>query len=577
MPVEVNTRIMELGERKVLFSIVRDITERKRAEQALKEMNARLQTLIHAIPDMVFFKDVEGRHLLVNKAVMEVLGHSRDEILGKTVLDLMQPGPAAACRISDEQAMQQNTPTHVEEHFPGKDGSTRYYEFVKAPIFDSRNNCMGLVTIGRDITERKWVETELAMHGDQLMLVVEARTRELTEANAQLRKEIAERERMEEELIKVHKLESLGILAGGIAHDFNNLLTAILGNISMAVLDLDPAHPAQRQLSNAERASLRAQDLTQQLLTFSKGGAPVKKATSIGDLIRESAGFALRGSRVRCDISLSADLRLVDADEGQMSQVLHNLLINADQAMPSGGVIAVCAENVDLAAGSATLLAPGAYVKITIQDSGIGIPREHLTKIFDPFFTTKQRGSGLGLSTTYSIIKKHDGSIAVNSSPGGGTLVTILLPASRSSKTDRTPRSATLKSASGRILVMDDEESVRQTTGDALARLGYTVDFAEDGARAVEQYREALRSGRPFDLVIMDLTIPGGMGGLEAIGKLRELDPQVKALVSSGYSNDPVMAEFRNYGFAGVVTKPYRIKELSETVYGLLSGKAVGT
>ena len=568
MPVEVNARTMDLGGNKVLFSVIRDITERRQAEDALKKANARLQALIYAIPDMVFFKDIDGRHLIVNKAVENVLGRGMAEIVGKTVHDLMPSEAAEACRISDEKAMQQSEPTHAEEEVPGKDGSVRYYEFVKAPIFDSRNNSIGLVTIGRDITERKWIEKELAKHSDQLMGLVEERTGELKMSNEKLLREIAERERMEAEFLKAQKLESVGILAGGIAHDFNNLLTAVLGNISMALLDLDQEHRAYKELMAAERASLRAQDLTQQLLTFSKGGAPVKRTMSLGELIRESAGFALRGSRTRCEFSLPGDLWLVDADEGQMSQVIHNLMINGDQAMPEGGTITVKCENALVAEQGNAFLRPGRHVKITVSDTGIGISKEHQEKIFDPYFTTKRKGSGLGLATTYAIIQKHSGYISVESERSVGTTFTIYLPASQATETMKKTGEAALplQTARGRVLIMDDEQAVRETTGSALRRLGYSVEFAEDGVQAIGMYRAARETGQPFAAVIMDLTVPGGMGGQEAIQRLIEIDPAVKAIVSSGYSNDPIMANYGDYGFAGVVTKPYRVKELAAIV-----------
>ena len=571
MPVEINARIITLGERKVVFSGIRDITERKLAEEALRQTNVRLHTLIQAIPDMVFFKNAIGQHLIVNKAVEDVLGCRQSQILGKTVAELMPPGPAEACRVSDEEAMRQHTPTHVEEELVDENGRARYFEFVKAPILDSQGNAAGLVTIGRDITERKLVEKELQKYRETLENLVEDRTQELHKANEQLRREIVERERMETELHKAQKLESLGILAGGIAHDFNNLLTTILSNVSMAMLDLEREHPAHKQLAMAERAMFRAKDLTQQLLTFSRGGAPVKRVTLISDLVRESAGFALRGTRIRCDFSVPDDLWLVNADEGQISQVIHNLMINADQAMPDGGTITVSCENAVLSTGDVPALEPGAYVKIAVRDRGIGIPKEYLEKIFDPYFTTKQRGSGLGLATTYSIIRKHGGGIFVESEISAGTTFTLFLPAFPAATKEQVKEDVSLTTGKGTILIMDDEEDIRTTAGNALGRLGYTVAFAEDGMRAIEMYQEAMRAGEPFAVVIMDLTIQGGMGGQETIKLLLEIDPEVKAIVSSGYSNDPVMASYQRYGFAGVVAKPYRIKELGAAVSSVLT------
>lgn len=571
MPVEINARLLDYDNRKVFFSVIRDITERKQAEDALGNTNARLRALIQTIPDMVMFKDTAGRHLIVNRKVEEVTGHSQAEIVGKSVEELMPPGPAEACRKSDEEAMKRRAPVHAEERLVDKEGAVRYFDMVKAAMVDDRDALAGLVVIGRDITERKQAEEELRKHRESLVSIVEERTRELSQANEKLRKEIAGRERMEAELLKAQKLESVGILAGGIAHDFNNLLTTVLGNISIALLDLDQGHPAYQGLARAERATLRAQDLTQQFLTFSKGGAPVKKTTSIGDLIRESAGFALRGAKVKCDFDVPDTLWLVDIDEGQMSQVIHNLIINADQAMPNGGTISVRCENVTLPVPEGPPLSGGLYVKIVIQDQGIGIPQKDLVKIFDPYFTTKQRGTGLGLATSYAIIQKHGGCIFAESELNAGATFTIYLPATGRAGAVRRDENARLPATEGKILIMDDDEDVRETAGSSLRRLGYSVAFAEDGSRAIELYEEARKAGNPYDAVIMDLTISGGMGGRETIRRISEIDPAVKAIVSSGYSNDPVMADYPDYGFAGVVAKPYRIKELAEVVHRVIA------
>jgi signal transduction histidine kinase/ActR/RegA family two-component response regulator len=432
------------------------------------------------------------------------------------------------------------------------------------------------------VVKRSAMEEELRKHRQELMGLVEERTDELKKTNARLIREIAQRERMEAEVVKAQKIESLGVLAGGIAHDFNNLLAVVMGNVSLALLDRGEGSPSRNPLIAADRALLRAQELTQQLLTFSKGGSPVKRAVLIGDLLRESAGFALRGSKVRCDYILPDGLFLIDADEGQISQVIHNIVINADQAMPEGGTITIRCENTVVAEGAVPHVAAGRYVKIEISDSGVGIPGDNLEKIFDPYFTTKQRGSGLGLATTYSIIQKHGGHITVASELLVGTTFTLYLPVSVSAEAAPKPEDAEpARSGTGTVLIMDDEESIRQITGSALARFGYTTVFAENGSRAIELYRQALEEGKPFDAVILDLTIPGGMGGRETLQHLVAMDPAVKAIVSSGYSSDPVMAEYRSYGFAAVVAKPYRIKNLVETVSRVIRlrgpGKAIGS
>lgn len=385
--------------------------------------------------------------------------------------------------------------------------------------------------------------------------------------------DITDRKKMEAELLKAQKLESIGVLAGGIAHDFNNILTAILLNISLAKMKVDPEDEIFKNLDEAEKASLRAKDLTQQLLTFSRGGAPIKKTASIAELVKDSANFALRGSNVRCEFSIPEDLWVVEVDEGQMSQVIHNLILNAQQAMPEGGVIKVTAENkmVGPEGGQGLPLPMGPYIKLSISDQGTGIPTEHLPKIFDPYFTTKQKGSGLGLATTYSIIKKHDGYIGVESKLGVGTTFYIYLPASqKKTPLHKDSTKAGIETYSEmskkRILVMDDEEILREVISQILEQMGYEVELSRDGVEAIELYKKAMELHQPFEVVIMDLTIPGGMGGKETLRRLLEINPQVKAIVSSGYSNDPIMAEYKQYGFRGVIAKPYKIEELSQTL-----------
>lgn len=378
---------------------------------------------------------------------------------------------------------------------------------------------------------------------------------------------VTDKKKMEEELLKSQKLESLGILAGGIAHDFNNLLTGIMGNISLARTSLKPEDIACTRLREAEKASLRARELTRQLLTFSKGGAPVKETASIGELIKDSTEFALRGSQVKSACRIPADLWTVEVDLGQMSQVIHNLVMNADQAMQHGGTIEVHCENAVIEAGNVLPIAQGRYVKISIKDQGTGIPKEDLQRIFDPYFTTKQKGSGLGLATVYSIIKKHHGYITVDSQPGVGTVFHIYLLASQKETGAVNGRSEKVFTGTGRILLMDDEEIVREVGSEMLRHLGYEVELANNGEETLEKYKKAQGSSRPFDFVVLDLTIPGGMGGKETIQRLLAIDPQVKAIVSSGYSDDPVMSNFKHYGFKGVVPKPYKLDKVSEVIH----------
>ena len=387
-----------------------------------------------------------------------------------------------------------------------------------------------------------------------------------------LANDVTERKKAEENLLRAQKLESLAILAGGLAHDFNNLLTAILGNISLAKLDTSPSEDGiYERLEEAEKATSRAQNLTQQLLTFSRGGAPLKKLLSAKKVVEDSAIFALRGSKSRCDLRMPDDLWQVEADEGQLGQVIHNLIMNADQAMPEGGTVTVTAENIVLAENNPFALRAGVYITIAVTDQGIGIPQEYFQKIFDPYFTTKHKGSGLGLATSYSVIKRHDGHITVDSFLGTGSTFRVYLPATKETLSERVIKETASVPGTGRVLVMDDEEMIRDVASKILTKLGYEVSCSRDGAEAIDLYEQARKDRRPFDAVIMYLTIPGGMGGQETIKKLRDLDPGVKAIVSSGYSHDPIMAQFKDYGFLGVVSKPYTIKTLSEVIHKIVS------
>jgi len=337
----------------------------------------------------------------------------------------------------------------------------------------------------------------------------------------------------------------------------------------------NPEDKIFEKLSGAEKASLRAKHLTQQLLTFSRGGAPIKKTAFISELLKDAAVFALSGSNVRCEFSIPGDLWPVEVDEGQITQVINNLIINASQAMPEGGIIKARAENIVVDAEQGLPLKEGKYMKISIEDRGIGIPEEHLQKIFDPYFTSKQKGSGLGLATAYSIVKRHDGCIQVKSELGVGSTFHIYLPASSKEVLMGKQLRERIPTGEAKILLMDDEELVREVGGEMLEVLGYEVEFAKDGAEAIELYKKAKESTHPFDAIILDLTIPGGMGGKEAVEKLIEIDPEVKAIVSSGYSTDPIMADFRKYGFSDVVAKPYKLNELGEALHKVIAGRTL--
>jgi len=386
----------------------------------------------------------------------------------------------------------------------------------------------------------------------------------------QLREQMQRELWLKEELQRASKLDSLGLLAGGIAHDFNNLLTVMMGNISLASYDPNLRHETAESLRSAEQAAVRARDLTQQLLTFAKGGAPLRVAVSLPEVVQEVTEFALRGSKTRCEFDQPVDLWPANVDKGQIAQVVQNIVINAVQAMPTGGVIDISLSNELVGGEFGRVLAPGRYVKLAIADHGPGISPENLPKIFDPYFTTKKHGNGLGLATVHSIIKKHLGHISAESALGRGTTFKIWLPAAEHSPAvDSTPPIFHPVEA-GRFSV--HKKQVRQLGQSLLKRMGHAVTTVCDGAETLREYARARQAGQPYDLVILDLTIPGGMGGREAMEKLLLVDPKVKAIVSSGYSNDLVLSNYQAHGFRGMVSKPYDITDLSHAIDQVLKG-----
>ena len=400
--------------------------------------------------------------------------------------------------------------------------------------------------------------------------------RRVQQQTAQMRAQLERESRLESELQRATKLESLGLLAGGIAHDFNNLLTVVMGNISLAILDLKKETESTSWLREAERAVGRARDLTHQLLTFSKGGAPIRSAVVLADVVREVAQFALRGSNVLCVFDIADDLRPADVDKGQIGQVVQNIVINAMQVMPDGGQVTITLQNETGDPGFGKILEPGAYLKLSIADHGSGIKPEHLGRIFEPYFTTKKTGSGLGLATVYSIVKKHLGHITVESELGRGTVFHIWLPAATALPAEASPiPSFLVKERKGRVLFMDDDPEIRRLGLAMLRRLGYECTAVSDGLEAVTEYRRCFGTPTPYDFVILDLTIPGGVGGCEAVEKLRQIDPAVKAIVSSGYSNDEALAHYQTYGFVGIVPKPYETATLARSLDDLREGSAV--
>ncbi len=386
---------------------------------------------------------------------------------------------------------------------------------------------------------------------------------------------LAEQKRAETEinLQRAEQRSAIGTLAGGIAHDFNNLLTAILGNINMAIYSLPPDHDIYDNLVDAEKATKRAHKLTNQLLTFSKGGGPLKETAPIDEVIRESAFFILHGSNVNCKIDIPDDLWPATIDKGQIGQVIQNLTLNADQAMPDGGTISIRCKNYTADADS-LILNPGKYVQVSIQDRGEGIKKQDLAKIFDPYFSTKEKGnikgSGLGLAIVDSIISRHNGHISVKSEIGEGTVFTIFLPASAEIAVQQKETNGDIIFGEGTILVMDDESMILEMMQYSLPSIGYTVETADSGEQALAMYEKAAQRNTPFALVIMDLTIPGGMGGEETAKKLLAKYPDAILLVSSGYSEDPIMTNPENYGFKGALEKPYDLRKLSHLLHELI-------
>jgi PAS domain S-box-containing protein len=524
---------------RVIAEVMANGLERERAEEALRREHHLATRLADTSPVGVVQIDGHGRITVANKRAEDLLELSRDErgaycapLWRVTTVDGADPPPQELPHIMIQLSRQ---PVHgLRQGIVWPDGRRMVVSVSGAPLIGPEGRFEGGVFSIEDITERL---------------------------------------RIEEELQKSQRLESLGMLAGGIAHDFNNLLGGLFGYLDMAREECRAASPAAGELlDKALTGYQRARDLTQQLLTFAKGGAPVRRLASIAATVHEAASLALSGSTIVPSFTIADDVWDGEIDEGQISQVVNNLVINARHAMPRGGRLEVRCRNREIDDRTALAVAPGKYVEVTITDSGMGIPREHMGRIFDPFFTTKQQGSGLGLASAYSIVKKHGGDISVNSKLGRGTTFCVFLPAVAERTAKQSPKTVDerVRHGAGRVLLMDDEAVIVEMATELLKRLGYEVHSARHGEEALDAYRHARESGSPFDVVILDLTIAGGMGGLETIRKLREIDGDVRAIVSSGYAEDPAMADPEAYGFQGVVRKPYRIRDLSGVLARLL-------
>lgn len=512
-----------------------EIRERKETEKELAASEKRFRTFFDNSTDGIIIVDPSTKNVvLANRTICSMLGYSEQEFLGLKVPDMHPPKDIDWILESFETAATGKFSQSNDIPIQRKDG-TIFPAEISGTTIDLGDQSL-LLGCFRDITDRKAVE---------------------------------------EERLKMRKLESVGILAGGIAHDFNNILAAILGNVSL-VLALTDEHDKRHQLLKAlEKASIRARDLTMQLLTFSKGGEPLKEVTDVSEIIRESAEFVLRGSNVRCDFNFADNLWNAEVDPGQISQVIQNIVVNGRHAMPDGGVISISCRNLVPTPQTSERLAGKNCLEITIADTGPGIPDELHERIFDPYFTTKKGGSGLGLAITHSIINKHKGIIFVNSPVERGVVFTILLPAAGTETKGKTKQvvQPTFHLSGKTIMIMDDEEAVREITGQLLKYLGYETLTVADGQEAIDVYRQQQEAGQPVDLVVMDLTIPGGMGGKDAAEKILVLDPGAKLVVASGYSHDPIMANYESFGFHGFLPKPFQLEDLQTVIHQILAAE----
>lgn len=517
--------------------IVIDITERRQAEEALQQSQAQYQDLYDSAPIAYYSVGIDGGIKKANKAGMKLLGYSLEKLQRMKFLALYADESKAKAEQLYSKFYQGIGCENEDMVYLRKDGQKVHGLLSVSPIPDENGRIIESRSVVVDITEHWQAE--------------------------------ADRQRAE-------KLESIGLLAGGIAHDFNNVLTGILGNIELAITHLkqNEEDAAKEILAEAEKASLRAKDLTQQLLTFSKGGVPIKTVTQINTLLEEATTFALMGSKTKPEFAIPENLWAVEIDKGQLNQAISNIIINANQAMPNGGIININASNVVLKEQHDLPLPDGNYIVIAIKDHGIGIPEEIKDRMFEPYFSTKQSGTGLGLATSYSIIKYHGGIITFESELGARTTFYIYLPAfGKKTPKEENAVVETMVQGEGRILVMDDDDIIREMLGKILTLAGYEIELTRDGAEAIERYTEAKEAKKTFDAVIMDLTIPGGMGGKEAITKLLEIDPHAKVIVSSGYATDPIMSNFKKYGYSAVVTKPYNAAQIEKTLQSLLKKK----
>lgn len=522
--------------------VKRNIKYRMIAESESAARKEHLSVTLRSIGDGVISADINGNVVMINPVAEDLTGWTSAEAVGRPLCDvftIVNEKTRLECENPINRVMRHGSVSGLMNNtvLIARDATERIIAHSAAPMKDSHGTVVGAVLIFRDITHAA---------------------------------------KMQEELQKTEKLESLGILAGGIAHDFNNILAGILGNISLAKMNAEAGSRSHMRLIEAEKGIQRAKGLTQQLLAFSKGGTPLKETSEISALLKECIEFVLRGSNVKFIAEVDEDLWSVDIDKGQVFQVFHNLALNADQSMPFGGTLRVTAENRNIQSDEVPGLTAGRYVKISVIDEGVGIPRENLTKIFDPYFTTKPKGIGLGLASSYAIIKRHNGLIMAESEIDAGTAFHVFLPASAKGISDRVKTCASVQMGTGTILLMDDNEMIRQTAGEMLELLGYVAHVAQDGIEAFNLYRDFAADGKTFDAVILDLTIPGGTGGRDAVRLLKAFDPGVKVIVSSGYCNDPILSDYASYGFVDVLPKPYTAELMSNVLTRVLGAECAG-
>lgn len=512
--------------KKAIQVIIFDLTERKLIEENLRISEEKYRTLALNIPLGVFRTTPSGKILSANPAISEIFGfESPKEFIAADVKKLYSNPNDRTVLI--QKLKKEGEIKDYEVLFKKKNGEKFWGSVNETAIMDESGRINFVDGIMVDVTEKKMIEKEV---------------------------------------LKKEKLDSLGLLAGGIAHDFNNILTAVIGNIGLVKIDKGTNKKMREKLERAENSVLRAKKLTHQLLTFSKGGEPVKKIFNLTDIIKNTIGFSVSGLKVKIVYNIDEDLWNVKVDEGQISQVIQNLVINAAQSMPEGGEIEIFAKNCKIS-DSLSIERSGDFVKISVADCGSGIPKDIIDKIFDPFFTTKQKGSGLGLSTAYSIINNHEGYIKVDSKPGIGSEFSIFIPAILDKKEDTGDYSIKDRDLKRKkILFMDDEDMITESMEELLKSRGYIVECCSNGKEAIKKYKRAMNEKKPFGVVILDLIIPGGMGGKDTLLKLKKIDPKVMAIASSGYSTDKIMSDFISFGFKHAIAKPYRIDDLVKLI-----------